>query len=131
MNNIFALFIAAASLFLSWQVSAHHSFTSEFDINRPIKLTGAVNRIEWTNPHAWFHMTVETEDGKTESWAIELLGVNALVRQGWTRDKIQPGDILYVEGYQARNGSPTGNASIVIIQETGEQVWGSTPITDE
>lgn len=105
--------------------AAHHSFTAEFDINAPIQFTGTVTRVEWTNPHAWFHIDVADDDGNITSWSMELLGVNRLLREGWTRDKIAPGDVLYVEGYRARNGKPVGNCSVVIIVETGEQIWGS------
>ena len=131
MMSMLKRWFCAAWIAVALPAVAHHSFTAEFDINSRIELEGTVTRVEWTNPHAWFHMDVADEDGNVESWAIELLGINRLLREGWTRDKIRPGDVLYVEGFRARNGSPTGNASIIIIVQTGEQIWGTPVKADE
>ena len=125
MKHLFTVLALMTPLLAGGPAMSHHSFTAEFDINRPVQFTGTVSRVEWTNPHAWFFIEVENAEGNVETWAMELLGINALMRQGWTRDKIKPGDVLYVEGYRARSGKTAGNASIVIIEETGEQIWGS------
>jgi hypothetical protein len=78
-------------------VSAHHSFAAEFDQNRPVKLTGAVSKVEWVNPHAFIYVDVTGSDGKKETWSCEMGSPNGLMRQGghdgrsrlatWSRSK--------------------------------------------
>jgi hypothetical protein len=126
MKGVVSVFVGAALLLVVVSAVAHHSFTAEFDIKRPIEFTGTVTEIKWTNPHAWFYVEVEDDDGNVQNWAIELLGINTLMRRGWTRKKIQSGDILIIEGFGARDGSNTGNASVITVASTGEQIWGST-----
>ena len=125
MKTAVSVFLGAALLVSVVPAMAHHSFSAEFDIKRPIEFTGTVTDVKWTNPHAWFYIEVKDDDGNIQNWAIELLGINVLLRRGWTRDKINPGDVLMVEGFGARDGSNTGNASVVTIASTGEQVWGN------
>ena len=105
----------------------HHSFAAVFDINQPIEFTGTVARLEWTNPHAWIHLDVEDANGDVASWAVELIGINTLLKQGWRPDVLRPGDVINVQGYAARDGSASANASVVTIVETGEELWVSAP----
>lgn len=105
---------------------AHHSFSAEFDVGRPVELTGTVVEIEWTNPHAWVHIETQDEAGKRERWAIELLGINTLARSGMTPRSVKPGDVLTITGFGARNGTNTANASSVTRTETGERLWTSS-----
>ena len=126
MRAMFSVFVGAIWLLVAVPAVPHHSFTAEFDVNRPVNLTGTVTKIEWTNPHAWLFIDTEDDDGNVQSWAIELLGLNALVRRGWTRDKVQSGDIVNVEGFGSRDGTNTGNASTVTLASTGERLWESS-----
>jgi hypothetical protein len=117
---------ATASFLASAYSAAHHSFSAEFDIGRPVEITGTVTDIEWTNPHAWVHLKVTAQDGNTEEWAVELLGINALVRSGMSPRTVKAGDVLTVTGFGARNGTNTANASSVTRTETGERLWSSS-----
>lgn len=115
-----------AALFGSAFAAAHHSFSAEFDVGRPIEITGAVTNIEWTNPHAWVHLAVTDDNGNTEQWSVELLGINALVRGGMSPRNVKTGDVLTITGFGARNGTNTANASSVTRTETGERLWSSS-----
>lgn len=94
---------------------AHHSFSAEFNANSPIDLTGTVTKIEWMNPHTFFYIDVQNEDGSWENWAIELGSPNGLMRRGWTRNSLQLGDTVSVTGSQARDGTLKGNARTVVL----------------
>jgi len=105
--------------------SAHHSFSAEFDVGRPIDITGTVVELEWTNPHAWIHVEVSDDAGNVERWAVELLGINSLARSGLTPRSVSIGDELTITGFGARNGSNTANASSVVRADTGQTLWAS------
>ena len=125
MRHVFSVLVGVAWLFSATSGLAHHSFAAVFDVARPLELTGAITRIDWTNPHAWIHMDVEDGEGNVENWSVELLGINTLLKQGWTPETAQPGDVISVVGFGARDGSASANASTVTMVETGEQLWAS------
>ena len=77
--------------------------------------------LEWTNPHAWVFMDTLNEQGTSESWVIELLGINTLMRSGMTPKNIKAGDVLVVIGYGSRDGTNTANASSVTNVKLGTQ----------
>ncbi len=102
---------------------AHHAFTAQFDASKPIRLIGAVTSIEWQNPHAWFFIDVEDEDGNLVNWGLELASPNLLMRNGWSRSSLKIGDLVTVEGFHARDGSNTGNAQTVTLTESGRNLF--------
>lgn len=127
MKVVVSVLAGAACLLAAAPAAPHHAFAAEFDINRPVKLTGTVTRIEWTNPHAWLFIDAKDGAGNVQSWAIELVGINDLLRLGWGRDKVKAGDVIDVDGFGARNGTNTANAASVSLTGTGELLWASTP----
>ena len=125
MKSMLGVVVGAAWLLAAVPAAPHHAFSAEFDINRPVKLTGTVTKVEWTNPHAWVFIDATDGDGNVQSWAIELVGINDLLRLGWGRDRVKSGDVINVDGFGARNGTNTANAASVTLASTGELLWAS------
>jgi hypothetical protein len=130
MKGVLWCSIGAAGLLAALPAASHHAFSAEFDVNKPVRLTGTVTRIEWTNPHAWLFIDAEVDNGGVQSWAIELVGINDLLRLGWGRNKVKTGDVISVDGWGARNGTNTANAAAVTLTSTGELVWASVRRSD-
>ena len=94
-------------------VRAHHAFAAEFDANRPIKVQGTVAKVEWTNPHTWFHIDVKNPQGQVERWLFEGGGPGSLVRRGFTKDYIKVGTEITVQGYMAKGVASRANARVM------------------
>jgi hypothetical protein len=121
------LLLAAACIALinALPVRAHHSFSAEFDGTKPVRLTGTITRIEWTNPHSYFYLDVRDTKGTVNTWACESGNPGALSRRGWKKGDIKIGDPLVVDGFLAKDGSRLIDARRVTLAE-GRTVYGGS-----
>jgi hypothetical protein len=103
---------------------AHHSFAAEFDAQKPVTLKGVVAKWEMINPHGWITLDVAA-DGKTTQWMIETSNPNGLMRLGWTKSSLKPGDEITVDGYLAKDGSTTANAARITLADGTKVFAGS------
>ena len=105
---------------------AHHSFAAEFDSSKTLTLKGTVTKLEWINPHARFYVDVKDESGNITNWELELGSPNSLMRQGWNRNSLKPGDVITVEAYVAKDASKLANAHQVSLANGKKVFAGST-----
>jgi hypothetical protein len=105
MSNRFLISIASVFLASGLPVLAHHAFGNEYDESKPITIEGVVTRIEWENPHIHYYVDVTQPDGTVVNWACEGGGPNRLIKRGWTRDTLKPGDKVIVHGFPAKDAS--------------------------
>jgi hypothetical protein len=96
---------------------AHHSGAAEFDSTKKIDITGVVTAVEWTNPHAHFYMDVKDANGTVSNWNLELASPNVLIRNGWKRNSIKPGDTVSVTGIRAKDSSNYGSAGVITFPD--------------
>jgi Family of unknown function (DUF6152) len=108
---------------------AHHSFAAEYDDTKPVKFSGVVTKVEWMNPHIWFYVDEKKDDGTVTHWAISGGAPGQLMRRGINKDVIQPGMMLVVEGFRAKDGSDNANGTKVTFPD-GRQVFTSSQEAD-
>jgi hypothetical protein len=98
---------------------AHHG-TGMYDMSHPTTVTGVVKRFEWTNPHAYIYMDVKDEKGNSVEWSVEMMALNHLKSYGWSRNLVQPGDVISCTGGVAKSGAPTMLSSIIKLPDGRE-----------
>lgn len=104
---------------------AHHSFSAQYDAEKPIAVKGVVTKVEWTNPHARVYIEVRLPSGQSETWNFEMASPNVLTRNGWRRDSLKPGDQITASGYLARIGERMAIAG-ALTDAAGKPMFASS-----
>ena len=108
MQRVFSsLALSFIALALSVTALAHHS-SAMFDKAIVRDVTATVKEFQWTNPHIWIQILIESEDGDLEEWSIEGGGTNTLFRRGWRPNSFNPGDEIRIRFNPMKDGSAAG-----------------------
>ena len=128
LKNTLMIAMAGAGLLLATAVPvvAHHAFGAEFDANRPVLLKGKIVKVELVNPHAWIHVEVPKDGGGTEVWMVEGGTPNTLLRRGITKNTLQIGTDVVVDGYQSKDRSTRANGRDITFPDGKKLFMGSS-----
>ena len=106
---------------------AHHSFAAEFDDKKPVKVSCKVVKVEWMNPHIWLYVEGKDEiSGRTAVWGFSAGAPATLTRRGINKDFLKQGDVVRIEGFLARDGSPNASGGTVTFPN-GKSVFTASP----
>ena len=107
-------------------VVAHHSFSVEYDANKPVAFEGVVTKVEWTNPHARIYVDVTDAKGAMHTWNLELASPSALARNGWSSRTLKVGDRVKVDGFEGRAANTYRlNAKSIVLPDGRSLFSGS------
>lgn len=127
MRAKLAILLAGVGLLLAAAPAwAHHAFAAEFDSKKPIKLRGAITKVEWINPHSWIHVAVKNADGTSTEWMVEGGTPNTLFRRGVTKDSLAVGTEIVVDGYQAKDGTNRANGRDITFPDGRKLFLGAS-----
>jgi hypothetical protein len=121
--SLFALAVAPAA-------RAHHSFSSTFDRDKSVTVTGVITKVNWGNPHIWFFIDVKNPDGTTTNWGFETNPPGLMQRIGITKDRLKIGETITVQGFRTRDGSNNGAGQRITFQD-GSNVFAGIPGQDQ
>ena len=101
------LIAIAAVLMVGIPLWAHHG-NAAYDDKNPITIKGTITEFAWTNPHVQIYLDVKDVKGGVAHWSVETYSPGKLIRAGWTKEVIKPGDQVSINLIPARNGAPVG-----------------------
>src|ERR1700688_5184514 len=108
-HNKVVMVVASIGALLFCSPSGAHHGQAVYDENNPIQLKGIVASFEWVNPHCFVNLDVKDDKGNIVHWTVETVNPGKLVRAGWTKDSVKPGDEVTLVLTPASNGAHLGH----------------------
>jgi Family of unknown function (DUF6152) len=118
MNRNLRLSVVAALMAVSFCGSlwAHHGNAAYADTTIQFK-NATVTKFLWQNPHSILMFDVRDDKGAALHWAAEIGSPSALTLHGWNKNSVQPGDMVDVYMFAAKNGIPVGRLSRIVFPD--------------
>ena len=122
----FSSAIGRCGAFLAASIAAfgHHAYTAEFDTTKPVKLTGVLTKVEWSNPHIWIYLDVKDDKGNVTNWGLSASPPGMLIRRGITKNSLKLGETLTVTGHRAKDGSNNASGNVVTFADGRDALIG-------
>ena len=111
IGRILGCVVLCGWLMGSVSLQAHHSLAGVYDMHKEAEVSGAVEKIQFVNPHGSLTLAVKNADGTTTEWVFTLGSATALAQRGIGKtgeNALHAGDNISVKFIPARNGSPLG-----------------------
>jgi hypothetical protein len=118
--------VLLGALLAPYALSAHHSVVAEYDVDKPVSIKGTIKRVEWQNPHIWYYIDVKADNGTVAEWGVSGGAPGQLMRRGIYKDVLKIGELVSVEGFQARDGSKNMTGRRVTFSD-GRDVFTAGP----
>ena len=100
---------------------AHHSVQAVVDVSQRLQAEMVLTKVDWVNPHAWFHFSLTKSDGSViNDVAIEWLSLGAMRQAGIQGpQEFTIGNTYRVTYNPNRDGSAGGEIVSLLDNATG------------
>ena len=123
--------LAAGFVLMSVPVAAHHALAAQYDMDKPVEISGTLKKMEFINPHSMLHLDVTDKDGTVKEWVFQTTNAGTLRTKGLARSgpgSLEVGAKYTVKGFVARNGNPMGFLRVLVFPDGKELTfWFGDP----